>query len=257
MSQPFYQGRHSALYDLFYSDKPYAQEAEFIHHCLQQYGSTPIKRILELACGTGTHAFLLEKFGYEILATDASADMLEQAKKKAIATGSRVVFKQQDMTELQSQKPPLDAVYCLFDSIGYVLTNENIKRTLKGVMDNLQPKGLFLMEFWNAGAMIRNFSPIRILRRKIEKADILRISETVLDIPTQTCTVDYNIYEFHEDNTYVHIRETHKNRYFLLQEMAQFLSQAGLTPLKWFSGFTANEIINENTWHIVALACKP
>jgi SAM-dependent methyltransferase len=256
MSQQFYQGRHSALYDILYADKPYAQEADFVHHCFQRYGSTTIKRILELACGTGTHAFLLEKLGYEILATDASAGMLEQAKRKAIGTGSRVVFKQEDMTELQPTNPPFDAVYCLFDSIGYVLTNEKIQRTINGVMENLRPKGLFLLEFWHAGAMIRNFSPTRILRRKTGDAEILRISETTLDLLSQTCTVDYNIYEFHTDNTYVHVRDTHKNRYFLLQEMAQFLQHAGLTPLKWFSGFTANEVIDENTWHIVALAGK-
>jgi ubiquinone/menaquinone biosynthesis C-methylase UbiE len=52
-----YAGRYAELYDLSYSDKPYTEEAALVHDCLQRFGVSPSREILELACGTGQHAF--------------------------------------------------------------------------------------------------------------------------------------------------------------------------------------------------------
>ena len=65
-----YAGRHAELYDLFYADKPYAEEAAFVHRCLKKFGASSTREVLELACGTGRHAFELEKHGYRITAID-------------------------------------------------------------------------------------------------------------------------------------------------------------------------------------------
>ena len=73
-----YIGRHAELYDLFYAEKPYAEEAKFVDACIQQFGEGASKKLLELACGTGRHALEMEKLGYKVIATDYSADMLDQ-----------------------------------------------------------------------------------------------------------------------------------------------------------------------------------
>ena len=78
-----YSGRHAELYDLFYADKPYEAEAAFVDQCLREYSVGPTNSLLEIACGTGTHALQLEKRGYQIVATDYSEDMLQRAKQKA------------------------------------------------------------------------------------------------------------------------------------------------------------------------------
>src|SRR5438874_10028779 len=87
-----YAGRYAELYDLFYADKSYADEARFVHDCIQEFGPSPTREILELACGTGRHALELEKFGYEITATDRSPDMLEIARRRAAMNNSKIVF---------------------------------------------------------------------------------------------------------------------------------------------------------------------
>src|SRR5688572_22388311 len=73
-----YAGRHAELYDLFYAEKPYEAEAAFVGQCLREYSTGPTNKLLEIACGTGTHALQLEKRGYQILATDYSVAMLER-----------------------------------------------------------------------------------------------------------------------------------------------------------------------------------
>jgi SAM-dependent methyltransferase len=249
-----YIGRHAELYDLFYADKPYDEEARFVHACLQKYGSGQPKWLLELACGTGTHSLLLEDHGYKIIATDYSADMLNQARQKAKDKGSHVDFRQQDMRTLSIPERPFDAVICLFDSIGYPATNENIMKVLNNVRAHLSTHGLFIFEFWHAGAMIRSYDPVRIRRWQLPEGEILRISETRIDHLTQLCHVSYSIYELNKDGRYHQLHETQINRSFLVQEMAQFLSTAGLMPIKWFAGFQDNENISDETWHIVCVA---
>ena len=49
-------------YDLFYDDKNYQLEANYIHEKIQEYKSNS-KSILELGCGTGKHAINLTNHG--------------------------------------------------------------------------------------------------------------------------------------------------------------------------------------------------
>lgn len=249
-----YIGRHAELYDLFYADKPYAEEALFVHRCLQKYSAAPAVRLLELACGSGSHALALEKFGYQILATDYSEDMLEIAGKKARRLSSTVEFRAQDMTELSLGDEPFDAAICLFDSIGYVATNDRISQVLEGVHRNLRPDGLFIFEFWHAAAMLRNYDPVRVRRWDTDQGTVLRISETSLDCAAQLSQVKYSVYELNRDGTFESLVETQVNRYFLVQEMNYWLTSSGFVPLKWFAGFSDDEKINEDSWHVVAVA---
>jgi SAM-dependent methyltransferase len=249
-----YIGRHAELYDLFYANKPYGAEALFVHRCLEQYSAGPSTRLLELACGTGSHAFALEKFGYQILATDHSEDMLAIARKKARQFSSKVDFRVQDMTQLADPDYPFDAVICLFDAIGYVATNERVSRVLQGVYRQLRAEGLFIFEFWHAAAMLRSYDPVRVRRWDTDQGELLRISETNLNCADQLSHVTYSVYELHRDGAYRTLTETQVNRYFLVQEMSYWLTSSGFTPVKWFAGFSDNEIINEETWHVVAVA---
>ena len=250
-----YIGRHAELYDLFYAEKPYAEEAAFIHKCIQAH-KPGAKHLLELACGTGTHSLLLEKYGYHIIATDYSADMLARARVKAKSVNSSVDFRQQDMCALDVPERPFDVVTCMFDSLGYVATNENITNVLSGIYNHLSSDGIFIFEFWHAGAMLKDYDPIRVRRFRIPEGEIERISETHVDYKEQLCHVAYTINELNTDGTYQTLCETQVNRFFLVQEMNLFLQQSSFSPLKWFSGFEENEHIGAETWHIIAIARK-
>lgn len=249
-----YIGRHAELYDTFYSEKEYKTEAAFVHQCILKYGIKPTKKILELACGTGSHALELEKWGYNIIATDYSEDMLKCAKIKIKNKSSSVVFRSQDMKNLDISERPFEAVICLFDSIGYVATNDALTEVFQGVRRHLCDGGLFIFEFWHAAAMLKNYDPVRVKRWKISKGDLIRISETCLDIPRQMSQVKYTILELKDSGVYSKIEEIQENRYFLVQEMKIWLTQNNFEPLKFFAGFHDDEKITPDTWHIVAVA---
>lgn len=253
-NQSSYLGRHAELYDLFYSDKPYSEEANFVHSCLEKYSLMPIETILELGCGTGTHSLFLEKFGYQILATDYSDDMLLHAMQKAQDANSSNRYRKQDMCSLDIPERPFDAIICLFDSICYATTNENFNRVINGVYTHLRAGGLFIFEFWNAPAMVSNYNPLRIKRWQLENSEVMRISEAQIDYRSQLYQVDYSIYEHRKNGTYIYLSETQINRYFSLQEMSLFLTQAGFKPVRWLAGYKEDERITDETWNIICIA---
>lgn len=249
-----YLGYHGELYDIFYADKPYAEEARFISDSLQSYAPPHSRRILELACGTGSHALELTKLGYRMISTDIDQSMLDRAIQKRDEQKLPVNFLCQDMCKLDVPGAPFDAAICLFDSIGYVRTNDNLHRVFQQVHDLLKPDGIFIFEFWHAAAMLRGFSQTRVRHWSLPERELLRVSETNLRVAEQLAEVAYTIYDLNKQGTYSILRELHINRYFLKAEMEYWLTSHAFTPVKWFAGFEMNEVITADTWHILAVA---
>lgn len=249
-----YHGRHAELYDLFYAEKPYAAEAEFVHELFGAFADEPVRRLLDVACGTGRHALEFDRHGYEVLGTDIADDMLACARAAASAVSAQVRFERQDMRALDFPGPAFDAAVCLFDAIGHVRTNAEIRDVLHGVRRHLRPHGLFVCEFWHAAAILAQYEPLRVRRFETERGNILRISETGLDCQAQTARVQHSIYEHRPDGTYEFAVESQANRFFGLQEMSALLEACQFEPIQAFSGFGRDLMIDRNTWHIVLVA---
>ena len=251
-----YAGRYAELYDVFYADKQYGEEAAFVHERVREYSPRPAHDILELACGTGRHAMELEKFGYQIMATDRSAAMIDIARRRATKQHSKINFAAMQMQQLELPKKNWDAAVCLFDSIGYLQTNAAIASTLTRIRNHLRDGGVFIFEFWHAPAMLNNYSPKRERRWKIDNREIIRTSETTLDRDKHLATVEYTVQEKNDGGTSEIIRESHLNRFFSVEEMQRLLEQENFNALKFFAGFNKTEPITDKTWHIVAIAQK-
>lgn len=103
----------------------------------------PKGNILELACGSGEITIALAKDGYQLKASDLSADMIQQAKKKA---GSDLVaWNVMDMCDFQD-KDCYDGILCLCDSFNYVLKEEQVLTMFQSVYAHLLEDGVFLMD---------------------------------------------------------------------------------------------------------------
>jgi ubiquinone/menaquinone biosynthesis C-methylase UbiE len=248
-----YDTDFASLYDVFYGDKPYDEEASFIHGLLREHGVQPPGRLLDVACGTGQHAVRFANAGWTVVGVDRSAAMLAGARARA--GGGDVRFEQQDMTTLNLGGEPFDVATCLFDSIGYAITNERVAATLNGIRRLLRPDGLFVVEFWHAAAMLTSYDPRRERTWNIENGAIRRVSQTALDVTRQVARVDYIVERLDGNGTIVGTAtELHENRFFLTQEMGLFLSEAGFEVVDWYGGFDREKPIDQSTWHLLALA---
>lgn len=250
-----YIGRHAELYDLFYADKPYCAEAEFVAGQLNGLGIASPARILEVACGTGRHARVFESLGFDVVAVDYSEDMLQAARQRGAELESKVDFRWADMRSLDlSDETAFDATVCLFDSIGYAQNNQDILAALKGMARHTRAGGGLVLEFWHAAAMLKSHDPVRVRRWKTEECEILRISETTLEPAQQLAHVKYTVYDLSALGSYSTFQETQTNRYFLVQEMAALLQMSGWIEPKWYAGFSQSTCIDASTWHVVVVA---
>lgn len=247
-----YAGQYAQLYDLFYADKPYDDEVSFIDQLLREHATGPSQRLLDVACGTGQHSIHFAARGWDVVGVDQSQDMLRAAEERR--GDSAVSFVQQDMRALGLPCTSFDAAVCLFDSIGYGVTNDAIIATLSGVRRHLRPDGLFAVEFWHAPPMLKDYEPVRVRQWETGNGTVLRISKTTLDVVAQLARVDYSVYQLRPDGSYRYSNEVHENRYFLVQEMDLLLHVAGFEPLRWLAGFHGTAPIDRSTWHVVALA---
>jgi len=110
---------------------------------LLQRHPAPGHSILDLACGTGTVALSFAHQGWEVYGVDASSGMLQQARRKAEEANQILTLSQQDMRHFVLPQP-VAVVTCLYDSLNYMLTLNDLHKVFAGVSTALTPGGVFM-----------------------------------------------------------------------------------------------------------------
>ena len=115
-----------------------------------------VRRVLDLACGTGTFGILLAEKGIHVTGIDISEDMIAVAKKKAKEANAQIVeFDIGDMKDFKFDAQ-FDLVTCNYDSLNHLLREEDILSTFKCVYSHLTPKGTFIFDV-NTISGVRSF----------------------------------------------------------------------------------------------------
>lgn len=131
------------LYDLLYSFKDYAAESEMIMDLVQREAPRA-QTILDVACGTAEHDRYLS-CRYQVDGMDLESQFVDFAAEK----NPRGNYFLADMIDFSLGRS-YDVVMCLFSSIGYVRTLENVVKALVCFKRHLNPRGIILVEPWFA-----------------------------------------------------------------------------------------------------------
>ena len=140
-SQILYRGL-APYYDLIYSQKDYVKEATILKEIIERHKASSGIDLLDVGCGTGHH---LKHLGDDFACTglDINGEMLEIASKNI----EGAEFIEADMTTMSLGRR-FDVITCLFSSIGYAKTYQNLGKTLRNFANHLKPGGLLLIEPW-------------------------------------------------------------------------------------------------------------
>lgn len=133
--------RSARLYDTFYSFKDYGAEAEKVDALIRER-APEARTLLDVACGTGKH---LEELAsrYEVEGLDLDPDLLSIARDRL----PDVPLHEGDMTDFDLGRQ-FDAVTCLFSSVGYVKTTENLRGAVAAMARHVGPGGVLVVEPW-------------------------------------------------------------------------------------------------------------
>ena len=136
----------AAWYDALTQDVDYAAFADFYEQVFQTVPGE-MRTLLDLCCGTGTLTCLMAARGYEMIAADASSEMLMQAQTKAAALpegSTPPLLLCQRASELDLYGT-VDAAYCSLDGVNY-LTFDELTETLRRLRLFIRPEGLFVFD---------------------------------------------------------------------------------------------------------------
>jgi SAM-dependent methyltransferase len=243
---------YAKYYNLLYEDKNYKEEVDYIHSLIQRFTNRSVHTILDIGCGTGTHASFLSQWGYHVTGIDMSKDMIHNALAKKIPHVDFYVGNAIDFRFPQK----FDVITSLFHVLSYQTTNENLQNMVANVANHLLENGIFIFDFWYAPAVLTERPSVRIKRLEDSEIKITRIAEPVSKINENKVDVNFELLIENKLNQQLTVvKEIHPMRYFSLPEIELLLTINGMELIynqEWLTESTPSE----KTWGVCCVARK-
>ena len=209
------------LYDLIYRHiKNYGEETGKIVQWIEKE-HPPARTILDVGCGTGEHALgLASNYGYAVDGIDIEPAFVEIAHHK----NPQGLFTQADMMDFTIDKS-YDVILCLFSSIGYVKTLENVEKSLLNFRDHMSADGILLLEPWIEP---QHFDGGRVYMHTCDSDEIkiCRMSHSKVKDRISELYFEYLI---GDQDGIKRLNETHELGLFTREEMEDCFKKAGFT----------------------------
>jgi len=219
-------------------------EVDFLVHCFKRYARRPVRRVLDIACGTGPHLARLADRGYAMAGLDLSAANVAFLRERLTAKGQRAELVVGDMTDFRLRRP-VDAALCMQDSQGHLLTNDQLVGHLRTVGRALRRGGLYIFDRYMASSWTdpaRSWSWSRRRGRLIVRASFSALHDVN---PVSQVFREHMTLEAVENGTRRIYRQTHLSRMVFPQELRALVDLAGgFEFVQWFYGFKAHQVLD-------------
>lgn len=162
------------VYDLIYeaSGKDYAAEAAELDGLIKARNPAACS-LLDVACGTGAHlAHLLGT--YEVAGVDLDPGMLAQARRR-LPQDVRLV--EADMRSFSLGRR-FDAVTCLFSSIGYMGSTDDLRAAIRNMAHHLHADGVLIVDTWVRPDAWRPSGSVHIDIAKGDALSVVRVARS-------------------------------------------------------------------------------
>ena len=223
------------VYDHVMRHVDYQRWANYIQSVFARFGATP-KDVLELACGTGVMACILDDRGYRMTGIDRSERMIAVASQKALDARRAIRFQAGDMVHLPVSGS-YDAVLCLYDSINYVMEEADILAMMDRLRAVINEGGLFIFDVCTEINSRRYFHN-QVDRESNGDYSYIRRCEYVPDARIQ---VNEFQFIFNRNGRRHAFRERHEQRIYPVARLAQICRETGYDVLGVFDGFSFDE----------------
>jgi SAM-dependent methyltransferase len=237
--------RAPRLYEIAF-DMNRKGEVDFLVHCFKRYARRPVRRVLDIACGTGPHLIRLADRGYQMVGLDLSAKNIEFLRRRLTARGRPAELIVADMTAFQLRRPA-DAAVCMQDSQGHLLTNAQLLAHLGCVARSLRRGGLYIFDRYMASSWTdpaRSWSWSRRRGRLTVRASFSALHD--VDPVSQVFRERLRL-EAIENGTRRVYRQTHLSRMVFPQELRALVDLAGdFEFVQWFFGFKPHQVLERS-----------
>ena len=248
------------VYDKFMDNIPYTEWGERLDALIRKYGVSKPERdaeglldaernlVVDLGCGTGTLTEMMYQKGYDLVGVDVSDAMLNIAMEKKEQSGSEILYLQQDMRELELYGT-VGTVYCVCDSLNYILEEEELAAVFSLVNNYLFPGGVFIFDFNTDYKYHEVIGDATIAENR---EDCSFIWENIYDPEEGINEYDLTLFVRQEDETFRKYTETHLQRGYSAEQMKRLADgqvlaeQAGLAVLEITDADTGQAVTDKS-----------
>jgi SAM-dependent methyltransferase len=227
--EPF--SRFSRHYDRFMLKYVnYRAWVDYVERVFGRFNVRP-RTILDVACGTGIPTIMLAGRGYRMTGVDRSPEMLaelERKKGELPITTLRADIRDFDTPE------PADAAISLYDSINYLLVEEDLVRCFGCVRRSLAAGGLFVFDMNTFYGLSENWGTRTVTR---DVGGIYSVWQNAFDRETRVSTLHLSFWE-HEPGSGEaagqKFEEIHQERAYTEEDVGKALAAAGFGERHFF-----------------------
>ena len=249
---------YSKYYDLFYEDKNYSKEVNFLLALAKKH-DIDTSNILDLGCGTGMHAINFASNGSLVHGIDYSKTMIEGANilkdnlSKDIS--SKINYSQGDIRDFKLHTK-FDIIFSLFHVVSYLKHNNDILRAFKCIYDHLNDGGIFIFDYWYGPGVLWQRPSIRTKEIKKDDLTITRHANPIIHFNHSIVDVNYDI-KIKENNGKLidQVKELHEMRYLFKNEIDFAARLTGLELIESGEWLTANSL-SEDCWTAYSILKK-
>lgn len=210
--------------------------AQYLHELLERHPANG-QQALDIACGTGTLALQLADQGWDVVGVDLSAPMLAAARAKAanLLTDGSLTFVQGDMRDLRGVgDAAFDLVTCTYDTLNYLLSEEELGGCFAAVARVLRPGGLLIADMNTRHFLEYDWGTCEV----IAQSSFVEVQRSHFDQLTACSTMHLTGFSGNDQDGYQRFDELHIERAYAPEVIAQLLVAAGLTVEGCYDCFT-------------------
>ncbi|MGL5434060.1 MAG: methyltransferase domain-containing protein [Lachnospiraceae bacterium] len=232
-------------YDKFGTIENYLGDEKSFFETL--FGEYSVKTVLDCACGTGQHLYMLSQMGFDVSGSDYSESMLEVARNNLEALGKKTPLCQCDFRYLeQKHVDTFDAIICLSTALPHLHTDEDLILALKSMKNRLNKGGLLVLTSGTTHYTL-SLPPIEVV---VNREDFSRVFIKEHDDEFQTIHI---LDLFHSPKRIESNQYDIVYRILLNEDYKRLLSIAGYKNINIYGGYEMSEY-NEKSGRLIVVA---
>ena len=210
--------KYAKYYDLLYKDKDYYNETLYISKIIKK--STKGKKILEIGCGTGSHAIELSKKGFQVCGIDNSKQMISAAKKKT----KKLKFKVSDARKFKFEEK-FDIILLNFHVINFITNENELKKFFINCYRALSKNGILLFDFINLNAVkiLKPQKKVKVINYKQMK--IIRSTSPSFNKLNRKLNINFKLKILNKGEKIDEFKELHKLKLYTLKKFKTLASK--------------------------------
>jgi len=211
-----------------------------------------VRRVLDVACGTGRHAAMFHSWGLQVEAADISSNMIERARADyGEPSGLRWVVRGFDQPVPSEES--FDAAICVGNSLALAPDMATVKRAVQAMLAAVRKGGVAIFHALNLRRLADGPCQWqKCLRATLERAEVLIVkgvhrsgSNGYVDLIVAPLAATTNMRS--ESTAFLGIEA---------QELERIAREAGAAKVQWFGDYERQPYDRQQSVDLIAVAEK-